>query len=501
MTPESLPTSVDETAIRIQNLAKHYGLWSTPSARLQVPLLGMANRLTARHAPSLARKFNGRAHSLYHEFVALDDISFEIRKGESWGFIGVNGSGKSTLLKIISGNLRPTRGRVEVDGKVAILDYSSGLHGQFTGRENIYLKGAILGMSRAEIEAKIDRIIAFADIGEFINRPVKTYSSGMGARLGFAIIAHVDADIIITDEALAVGDAFFVQKCMAYIRKFIANGTFLFVSHAISDVVALCQKAVWLDKGRIRAIGSAKDVAEAYLEQHVVTQSRQYLEREGIADATPDQPTSAATASRVQAHISQPELSAAMNSRPPRVIRDPRQELLKHTQWRNDIEVPEFDTSVSGYGVGGAKIIQVTFEDEAGATLSWVIGAEMVRIRIAIVAERNLTSPIVGFQVRDRLGQVLFADNTYLATCRTPLAVRRGDRLSAEFSFQMPMLPVGEYVIRVAIANGAEADNAMLHVLDNALVLRSVTSGARHGLIGVPMLQVRMAVETPETTQ
>lgn len=498
MSSEGLPTSSDDTAISVQKLSKHYGLWSSPSARLQVPLLGLANRMAARRAPLLAKRLAHRAHGLHQDFVALDNVSFEIKKGESWGFIGVNGSGKSTLLKIISGNLRPTHGRVEVDGKVAILDYSSGLHGQFTGRENIYLKGAILGMSRAEVEAKIASIIAFADIGDFIDQPVKTYSSGMGARLGFAIIAHVDADIIITDEALAVGDAFFVQKCMDYIRNFIANGTFLFVSHAISDVVALCQKAVWLDKGRIRAIGSAKEVAEAYLAQHVVTKSRQYLDREEGADLELVGNASPMAATRAQVQISQPELAEVMNSRPPRTIRDPRQELLKYTQWRNDIEIPEFDAAMSGYGVGGARITHVHFEDEDGATLSWVIGAEIVRLRMAIAAERTLKSPIVGFQVRDRLGQVLFADNTYLMTCRTPITVRRGELLSAEFSFQMPMLPVGEYVIRAAVANGAEADNAMLHVLDNALMLRSVTSGARHGLIGVPMMQVKLAVESPE---
>ena len=201
----------DALAVRVDGVSKSYGLWSSPSARIQFPFINTMRRVTPAWL-GMDSILEARTRQMYREFKALENVSLEIAKGESWGIIGVNGSGKSTLLKMIAGNLRPTTGRVEVDGKVAILDYSSGLHGGFTGRENVYLKASMHGMSRREIDEKFESIVSFADIGDFMDQPVRSYSSGMVARLGFAIIAHVDADIIITDEALAVGDAFFVQK-------------------------------------------------------------------------------------------------------------------------------------------------------------------------------------------------------------------------------------------------------------------------------------------------
>lgn len=492
-------SSVDDVAVRVENVSKTYGLWSSPGARLSFPLLNIPRRLFPFIKPLHAR-IEQKTSRMFREFHALQDVSLEIKKGESWGFIGVNGSGKSTLLKIISGNLRPTKGRVEVDGKVAILDYSSGLHGDFTGRENVYLKGSILGMSRREVDEKFSSIAAFADIGEFIDQPVKTYSSGMTARLGFAIMAHIDADIIITDEALAVGDAFFVQKCMDYIRSFLKRGTFLFVSHAITDVISLCEKAVWLEDGRIRAVGGAKEVADAYLSSRSLIRSQQYLRRseEGAAVPDPDE-VELPRLTRVSEGVAlrQPLLSELSNSRPPRIVKDPRLEFLNCTRWRNDIKIPEFKAWSEGFGIGGARIKDVVFEDNTGAVLSWVIGAEQVCLKVVVRAERGLQSPIIGFQVRDRLGQTLFADNTYLISVEKPFSVAAGQCFSAEFCFQMPMLPVGEYAIRAAVALGEESDHAMMHCIDTALVFNSVTSGSRHGLVGVPMNSIEIkAVES-----
>ena len=269
--------SADAVAVRVEHLSKVYQLWDSPRDRLLHPLRRAAGALPGRGSRA------GRVPAGYREFRALDDVSFEIRKGESWGFVGVNGSGKSTLLKIISGNIRPSAGRVEVDGKVAILDYGSGFNTDFTGRENIYVKGALLGLSRRQIDERFDAIAAFADIGEFLDQPVKTYSTGMGARLGFAIMAHVDADTLITDEALGVGDAFFVQKCMRHIRGFLERGTFLFVSHSINDVMSLCDHAVWLQQGRIARIGEAGEVCRAYMASVERKNSEQFLTRSSPA--------------------------------------------------------------------------------------------------------------------------------------------------------------------------------------------------------------------------
>lgn len=477
----------ESIAVRISGVSKIYRLWGSPRDRLMRPLKRMFSSMLPSWVGGAEEEPQG-----YHEFHALRDISFDIRKGESWGFIGVNGSGKSTLLKIISGNLRPSAGTVEVDGKVAILNYGSGFNGDFTGRENIYIKGTTLGLSRKQLDERVKSIEEFAEIGEFIDQPVKTYSSGMTARLGFAIMAHVDAEIMISDEALAVGDAFFVQKAMQHIRSFLKRGTFLFVSHSIGDVVGLCQKAVWLDQGRICAIGPAKEVAEAYLSSTTLNRSRKFLEGSGTAPLQ-EQPPEKIPASAKEIELSQPELSALVHSRPPRVIKDPRLEYLNRSPWRNDIQMPEFifDTA-NGFGVGGAKIENVAFEDDSGAVLSWVIGAEMVHLKIEVLAERELQSPIVGFQVKDRLGQTLFADNTFLITLEKPFIVKAGQRYHADFYFQMPLLPRGEYVIRIATVIGTEDANAMLHCIDNALKFQSVTSGSRHGLIGVPMQHIKI---------
>ena len=481
-----------DIAVRIRGVTKTYGIWSSPKARLAHPMMNLAAQILP--FSRFARGVQFRQRNMYRDFHALHEVSLDIRKGESWGFVGVNGSGKSTLLKIVSGNLRPSSGWVEVDGKVAILDYGAGFNGEFTGRENVYLKASILGLTRRQIDERFDSIASFADIGDFIEQPVKTYSSGMSARLGFAIMAHVDADIMITDEALAVGDAFFVQKCMSHIRAFLRRGTFLFVSHSVNDVVALCQKAVWLEQGRVRAIGSAKEVTDAYMSSVVLRQSSTYL-----GSDTPSRTTLEAFAEELpsgsESALRQPALSRLTHSHQPRVVRDPRQEYLNRSSLRNDIQIPAFDMEGAGYGVGGARIEGVSFTDRDGAVLSWIIGAEVVCLKIDARAERDLQSPMVGFQVKDRLGQSLFADNTFLITRERPFAVKAGERFQAEFEFQMPMLPVGDYVIRVATALGVgEDESAMLHVMDNALLLRSTTSGSRHGLVGVPMFRIEMRV-------
>ena len=479
----------ESIAVRVNNVSKVYGMWSSPNARLAHPVLNLAAQLLPFSRVSKSVEY--RTRHMYRQFHALQDISVEIKKGESWGFIGVNGSGKSTLLKIISGNLRPSSGSVEVDGKVAILDYGAGFNGEFTGRENVYLKASILGLTRKQVDERFESIEKFADIGDFIDQPVKTYSSGMSARLGFAIMAHVDADIMITDEALAVGDAFFVQKCMTHIRSFLKRGTFLFVSHSVNDVVGLCQKAVWLEHGRVRAVGTAKQVTEAYMSSVALKNSQEFLKEEQAVRAQRDELEIAPESGR-GTKLEQPKLSMLSHSRPPRVVRDPRLEYLNRSPWRNDIQIPEFASDSAGFGIGGAVIENVAFEDEAGSALAWIIGAEVVLLKIDLRAERDLDSPIVGFQVKDRLGQTLFADNTFLITVEKPFAVKSGQRFQAEFCFQMPLLPPGEYVIRAAAALGSEKSHAMLHCIDNALVFRSTTSGARHGLVGVPMQHIQI---------
>ena len=217
----------------------------------------------------------------HSEYWALRDVSLEIRKGETFCVIGENGSGKTTLLKIIGGIVRPTNGSVKVHGRVnALLELGSGFNEEFTGRENIFLNGAILGLSTQEIEAKLDDILSFAEIGEFIKQPLKTYSSGMIVRLAFAIAVQLDPEILIVDEALSVGDVYFSQRCMRKIHDLREQGvTIVFVSHSIADVKTLGDRTLWLEQGRVRELGETRDVAQNYLAA-LVEKDAGYQQRE-----------------------------------------------------------------------------------------------------------------------------------------------------------------------------------------------------------------------------
>ena len=214
------------------------------------------------------RRLQGRSVGL-REFWALQGVDLIVREGETLGIIGRNGAGKSTLLKTISRILRPTRGRVWVRGALApLIELGAGFHPELTGRENIFLNGAMLGFSKSEMEAKLERIVEFAELHDFIDAPLRTYSSGMQVRLGFAIASDVNPDILIVDEILAVGDEAFQQKCRARMEAFRQRGTtILFVSHSLDSLAAICDRAIWLEKGRIRQQGPAGDVVEAYRQQ------------------------------------------------------------------------------------------------------------------------------------------------------------------------------------------------------------------------------------------
>ena len=240
--------SNDENVICADGISKYFEIYSKPSHRLWQMLW--------------------RGHRCFYEpFWALHDVSFSVGRGECVGIIGRNGAGKSTLLQIITGTLAPSSGSLQVRGRVAaLLELGSGFNPEFTGRENVYLNAAILGLTQEEINARYEDIVTFADIGQFIDQPVKSYSSGMIMRLAFAVIAHVDADILIVDEALSVGDAFFTQKCMRFLRHFIANKTLFFVSHDVAAINSLCTHAILLEHGRIKSAGDPKQITELYLE-------------------------------------------------------------------------------------------------------------------------------------------------------------------------------------------------------------------------------------------
>lgn len=247
--------SSDDIAIRVSNLSKSYLIYETPRDRLKQFVL-----------PRLQRIAGQSTRQYYRDFLALNDVSFEVRKGETVGIIGRNGSGKSTLLQIICGTLTPTGGTVETRGRIAaLLELGSGFNPDFTGRENVYMNASVLGLNNHEIDARFDDIAAFADIGEFIEQPVRTYSSGMVVRLAFAVQATVAPDILVVDEALAVGDERFQRKCFARLEALKEQGTsVLMVSHSAQQVIELCDRALLLERGECKLVSDPPTVVQLY---------------------------------------------------------------------------------------------------------------------------------------------------------------------------------------------------------------------------------------------
>ena len=246
------------TAIRAEHLEKRYRLRTGRAPTLKELLLRQIPPAEVVHA--------------------LNDVGFSVERGQVFGVVGANGSGKSTLLKLIAGTAKPTSGTIEVEGRIsALLELGAGFHPDFTGRENAYLNGSLLGLTRRETEAAMPKIEAFAQLGHFFDAPIKTYSSGMAARLGFAVAVHVDPDVLLVDEVLAVGDEYFQHKCYAKIAEFrVAGKTIVLVSHDIGLISRLCDRALWLDQGRVAASGTVRDVATAY---HLEVGERELRER------------------------------------------------------------------------------------------------------------------------------------------------------------------------------------------------------------------------------
>lgn len=461
--------TASEPAIVVSGVAKHYHIYAQPGDRLKQFLLPRLQRLLKRPVRSYGR-----------EFRALDGVSFNVKRGETLGIIGRNGSGKSTLLQMICGTLTPTLGQITTNGRVAaLLELGAGFDPQFSGRDNVYMNAALLGLSKAQIDERLDDILAFADIGSFIDQPVKTYSSGMYVRLAFAVIAHVDADILVIDEALAVGDAFFVQKCMRFLRQFMKHGTVLFVSHDTSAVLNLCQRAIWLDGGKIVAEGSPKKVASAYLKAFFEDQQGASAgETRGAEDDDSTGPR---------------EEPIIFN-----VPRDMRQDLVNNSPYRNDLEIFAFDPTAEGFGKGGALIEQVTLQDNEGHRLDWIVGGEEVTVclQARIQSSQPLIRPIMGFYVKDRLGQALFGDNTFLSYQDDPVLAEPGSQLVARFRFRMPILPHGDYTISAAIADGTQHDHIQHHWLHDALYFKSHSSSQSHGLVGIPMHDICLEVDS-----
>jgi|CXWL01.1.fsa_nt_gi lipopolysaccharide transport system ATP-binding protein len=450
--------SSDEIAIKVEHLSKMFQMYNQPQDRLKQFVV-----------PKLQRLIGRPPKTYFREFWAMHDVSFEVKKGETVGIIGRNGSGKSTLLQLICGTLTPTGGSVQTNGRVAaLLELGSGFNPEFTGRENVYLNGSVLGLSIEEIDTRFNDIAAFADIGEFIEQPVKTYSSGMMVRLAFAVIAHVDADILVVDEALSVGDAVFVQRCMRFIRRFQENGTLLFVSHDVSTVTNLCRSTIWLHQGQVRETGETKSVAEAYLQY---TQQEVYGEKVQLST------------------IKKKDQAPVEKQSAPTITKESRIDYLVKAEVIGNLE------EASGWKTDSADIIEVYLEHVSEGVPGVFQGGEAVRMVIRAHAHQELDQPIIGFLVRDRLGQDLFGENTLRYTDLSPVSVDAGMEFSAEFVFCLPMLPNGNYAVMASVANGSLNNHIQHHWLHDALIINVVSSKVRWGLVGIPFDNVLLRVD------
>ena len=450
--------SSNDIAIRVSNLSKCYAIYDNPRDRLKQFVMPRLGCLLGRPPKSYCR-----------EFWALRDVSFEVKKGETVGIIGRNGSGKSTLLQMICGTLTPTNGSIQTNGRVAaLLELGSGFNPEFTGRENVYMNAAVLGLTKDEIDARFDEIAAFADIGQFIDQPVKTYSSGMMMRLAFAVIAHVDADILVVDEALAVGDAFFTQKCMRFIRQFQENGgTLLFVSHDLGTVTNICQSAVMLfSGGRQKAvIGSAETLCKLYLSQ---------IYDDPMRDFHVEQQRSQ--------HVDSPQTKKTRMSK---ALKWGAPELNVYT-------VSAFRVDAEHFGKGGASIIDAGFIDDERKRVSSVTGGQEVCFIVSVRANRQIIFPAVGVMIKDRLGQYLQAEGTDNTFRHHQLAFEDGERVDVIFRFTMPILLRGTYTINVAIAEGLGHDHIQHHWIHDAIKIEAISGPVTNGLGGLLTSDITM---------
>ncbi len=435
-----------EWAIRVRGLCKTYRQYERPHDRVKQWIL-----------PPLQRCFGRRPGRYFREIPAVENVWFEVKKGETLGIIGRNGSGKSTLLQLIVGTLSPTGGTVEMNGRVAaLLELGAGFHPEFTGRENVFLNGALLGLSQQDIEAQLDEMLAFADIGASIDQPVKTYSSGMVVRLAFSVMAHVKADILVIDEALAVGDAFFVQKCMRFLRTFMQQGTVLFVSHDSAAVLSLCRKALWLERGQVAAIGEAKAVCDRYLH-----------EASGL--------TQVGTNCRETVSASNADFASGQTQADAR-------ELCSFLHRNGTNRSTDRD----------AWIESLQFNDMLGRPIRTITKPEKVALRIWCRTSVWLRSPIVGFIVRDRLGQALFGANTLLTRQGTSEALAPATEFSVLLEFVLPVLQPGDYSLSVALADGTQEQHVQHHWIHDALAFTSAPTELTFGLFAVELLHAEV---------
>lgn len=427
---------MSEIAISVQNISKVYKLYGS-------------------HVDILKEFLNPFGKKYHQDFYALKDVSFEVKKGETVGIIGENGSGKSTILQIIAGVLTPTNGHVIINGKVsALLELGTGFNPELTGIENIYFSGMVMGLSEEEIDSKIDNILSFADIGEFVYQPVKTYSSGMYVRLAFSIFANIDPEVFIVDEALAVGDAYFIHRCMLRFHELQKQGkTILFVSHDADAIKRLCKRALWINQGAVMMLGDSSEVVDNYL----AFLFKQPLVEDGKAIS--------------------PEKEENKNIEESELKSEKEIELLPPEE-----KIPNIDRRL---GDQNCSIVGVALYNESMEPVSVCPNDSNVILRMTI---RNNTLSkdfpmIIGHIVRDHKGIEIASTNSEMEKVDIPLC-SIGETITVRQKISLPILYPGTYSISPTTAYmGANGDLIVSDRIENAIVFELTSSYELHVLM------------------
>jgi len=429
-------------AVEFQGVSKSYAIYDSPGDRLK-ELLSF-NRLK-RH----------------RDFLALEDITFQVKQGETFCIVGENGSGKSTLLQMVAGILHPSRGEMAVNGRVsALLELGTGFNPEFTGRDNVYLNGSILGLTTRQVDQRYRDIETFAEIGDFINQPVKTYSSGMVVRLAFAVAINVDPGILLVDEALAVGDIYFRQRCMRKVHELRSRGiTIMFVSHAVGDVKAIGDRVLWLDHGHMRDLGEPERVISKYLAAMTAKDSAYLMLKAGAEEKR---------------------------------------------QRTGPVRAPEIVDTIPNidhrYGDGRAEVMGIAVYDERGRPVHLLDPLTRIVVRISVRAKDDVPLPMVGFMLRNQLGIDFSGTNTAREGHELP-PMQAGDIYTVDFYIDLPELYPASFSFSPAIADGTLAGYAMCDWIDNAVALQmSRAESEIYGYLHLPCrveVNSRIASERP----
>ncbi len=468
---------VSRPFLDVRDVSKMYRLWESPRARL---IHGLWSQVPAWAPKSLGRLAQARKAALGHDFYALQNIFLELRRGESVAILGRNGSGKSTLLQIICGILQPSGGVVTRDCRriAALLELGSGFNPEFTGRENVYLNGAVLGLSQGEIDSKFEQILEFAEIDQFIDQPVKTYSSGMIVRLAFAVQVQLDPELLIVDEALAVGDVFFQQKCFAYMRRLKERGcAFLIVSHDVTAIQQFCDRGIVLVGGRKHYEGNSRDAIREY---HLAVSAKRNVNWTGSE-----------------------RLRSDRDSDEKRKFEEPER-WVEFVNAKDDVTAP-------------AKLTRWSCADESGKVVDYFFPGRKIRLFVEFECRVPTRRVSAGFAIRDKSGLLIHGKHQYQIESETVISLDAAFSLQCEFSFKCCLAP-GDYTVDfglvdivpnvVQFADGSTNSNAdeSFEILCHpppvgrfSVVCETIDPITRNGHFGIVDVDARMHFRTQRT--